>query len=95
MLFTDPPWQASEARNSFPEVMKRALSGNPQVVRHRSGEEVVVVSRADYDAMRPSLKDYLLSGGPCTDDDDELEEIIAGNRAAGISLTGRLPVGGE
>ncbi len=91
MSLTDPPWQASEARNNFPDVMKRALSGKPQVIRHRNGEEVVVVSRADYDAMRPTLKDYLLSGGPCADDDNELEEMIARNRADGITLSGRLP----
>jgi prevent-host-death family protein len=88
---TDHAWQASEARNNFPEVMKRALSGSPQVIRHRNGEEVVVISRAEYDAMRPTFKDYLLRGGPCADDDDELERIIARNRAEGITLMGRLP----
>ena len=91
MSLVHRPWQASEARNNFPELMKRALSGSPQVVRHRSGEEVVVLSRAEYENLRPSLKDFLLGGGPCADDDDELEKIMAGGRADGITLMGRLP----
>jgi prevent-host-death family protein len=91
MPINDQPWQASEARNNFPEVMKRALAGSPQTIRHRSGKEVVLISRTDYDALRPTLKDYLLHGGPCSDDDDELDRIIAGNRADGITLMGRLP----
>src|SRR3546814_17991891 len=50
MSVRERSWQASEARNNFPELMKRALAGAPQVVRHRSGQEVVVVSRVDYEA---------------------------------------------
>jgi prevent-host-death family protein len=95
MPLIDKVWQASEARNNLPEVMKRALSGSPQLIRHRSGEEVVMISRADYDAMRPTLKEYLLHGGPCADDDDELERIIARNRSKGITLMGRLPFNDE
>jgi prevent-host-death family protein len=95
MPLTDRPWQASEARNNLPEVIKRALSGSPQLIRHRSGEEVVMISRADYEAMRPTLKEYLLRGGPCADDDDELERIIARNRSDGITLMGRLRVKDE
>lgn len=84
----DRIWRASEARNNFPEVMKLALSGAPQVVHHRGGGEVVVVSRKDYEALRPTVREFLLRGGPCADDDDELEEIIAGNRARGVTLFG-------
>jgi prevent-host-death family protein len=90
MSLTDRPWQVSEARNNLPEVMKRALSGSPQLIRRRSGEEVVMISRTDYDAMRPTLKEYLLRGGPCADDDDELEKIIARSRSDGITLLGSL-----
>ena len=88
-------WQSSEARNNFPEVMKLALSGTPQVIRHRSGDEVVVVSRKDYDALRPTFKEFLLRGGPCADDDDDLEQIIARNRTDGVGLLGRLNVEDE
>jgi prevent-host-death family protein len=84
-------WQASEARNNFPELMKLALSGDPQFVRHRNGDEVVIISRKDFDALRPTIKDFFLAGGPC-EDDDELEEIIARNRASGIGLFGRSNV---
>lgn len=71
--------------------MKLALSGDPQFVRHRNGDEVVIISRKDFDALRPTIKDFFLAGGPC-EDDDELEEIIARNRASGIGLFGRSNV---
>jgi prevent-host-death family protein len=83
-------WQASEARNGFPELMRRALSGETQIVRHRNGEEVVVVSRASFEASRPTIKDYLLSGGPRSSDDNDLDRIIAENRSDGVSLLGRV-----
>src|SRR3546814_20095207 len=57
MSVRERSWQASEARNNFPELMKRALAGAPQVVRHRRGQEVVVVSRVDYEALRPTFKE--------------------------------------
>lgn len=83
-------WQASEARNGFPELMKRALSGEMQIVRHRNGEEVVVMSRASFEESRPNSKDFLLSGGPRSSDDNDLERIIAANRTEGIGLLGRV-----
>ena len=68
-------WQATEARSQLSAVMEAALSGKPQVIRKRSGEEVVVLSRTDYDRMKPTLKDYLLrSAGAAGEDDDELLE---------------------
>ncbi len=82
-------WQASEARNNFPEVIKAALAGRPQAIRRRSGEEVVVLSKADYDALRPSLKDFLVGGGSCGDS-DELEDAIGRNRAEGVTMFGRV-----
>jgi prevent-host-death family protein len=83
-------WQASDARNNFPEVMRLALAGEPQVVRHRSGDEVVILSRREYDALRPTLKDFLLHGGTCGEDDD-LEEAIERNRAEGTTVLGQFP----
>ena len=85
----DHVWQASEARNNFPEVIKSALAGRPQAIRHRSGEEVVVLSKTDYDALRPSLKDFLVGGGSCRDSDD-LEDAIDRNRADGVTMLGRI-----
>ena len=82
-------WQASEARNNLPELIKSALAGRPQAIRHRSGEEVVVLSKTDYDALRPLLKDFLVGGGSCSDG-DELEDAIGRNRAEGITMFGRI-----
>jgi prevent-host-death family protein len=79
-------WQASEARAKLPEVMSGALSGSPQIIRGRGGEEVVVVSRADYERMKPTLKDYLLRspGAAGVDDDDMLEAALRRVRGIGI-----------
>ena len=93
MKTTSHYWQASEARNNFPELMKRALSGEVQIVRHRNGEEVVVLSRENFEANRPTLRDFFLKGGPRASDDNDLERIIAKNRAEGIGLFGRWPRG--
>jgi prevent-host-death family protein len=78
-------WQATEARAQLPAVMEAALSGKPQVIRKRTGEEVVVLSRADYDRLKPTLKDYLLrSAGAAGDDDDEsFEAALRQVRATG------------
>ncbi len=82
-------WQASDARNNLPEVMRSALAGQPQAIRHRNGEEVVVLSRADFDAWQPTLRDFLIGGGSCSDD-DELEQAIARIRAEGVTMFGRV-----
>ncbi len=82
-------WQASEARNNFPEVMNSALAGKPQTIRRRSGEEVVVLSKPNYDALKPTLKSFLTGGGSC-DDGDDLEEAIAKNQAEGITMLGLI-----
>jgi len=78
-------WQATEARARLPAVMEAALSGKPQVIRKRTGEEVVVLSRMDYERMKPTLKEYLLhSAGAAGDDDDEsLEAALRQVRASG------------
>lgn len=78
-------WQATEARAQLPAVMEAALAGKPQVIRKRTGEEVVVLSRADYERMKPTLKEYLLrSVGTAGEDDDEsLEDALRQVRATG------------
>jgi prevent-host-death family protein len=78
-------WQATEARARLPAVMEAALSGKPQVIRKRTGEEVVVLSRTDYERMKPTLKEYLLhSAGVAGDDDDEsFEAALRQVRATG------------
>jgi len=76
-------WQASDARTNLPAVMDAALSGAPQVIRRRSGEEVVVVSRADYDRMRPSLKNFLLHGGVEDSEEDDFDKALSQVRGTG------------
>jgi prevent-host-death family protein len=74
-------WQISEARSHLPAVLEGALSGVPQVIKKRTGEEVVVIARSDYDRMKPTLKDFLLQSP--RSDDDMLEEGIRQARATG------------
>jgi prevent-host-death family protein len=78
-------WQATEARAQLPAVMEAALAGRPQVIRKRSGEEVVVLSRTDYERIRPTLKDFLLNsaGAAGEDDDAALESALRQVRATG------------
>ena len=68
-------WQAADARANLPTVMEGALAGVPQVIKKRTGEEVVVIARADYDRMKPNLKDFLLQSAGL-DQDDALDEGI-------------------
>jgi prevent-host-death family protein len=67
--------------------MEAALGGKPQVIRKRTGEEVVVVSRADYERMKPTLKEYLLrsAGAAGEDDDESFEAALRQVRATGAA----------
>jgi hypothetical protein len=51
---------------------------------------VVVISRAAYDAMRPTMKHYLLRGGPGLEASDPVAAAIRENRRDGITLMGRM-----
>lgn len=83
MATSERVWQASDVRTNLPAVMDAALSGVPQVIRRRTGEEVVVVSRADYDRMRPSLKDFLMQARVEDGDEDDVDKALAQVRGAG------------
>ena len=78
-------WQATEARAHFPELIQGAMAGVPQVVRRRDGAEVVLVSRAYFDATKPNMRDFLLaSAGAGTDqEEDRLAAAIRNVRATG------------
>jgi prevent-host-death family protein len=78
-------WQASEARANLPKVMSGALSGLPQVIRKRTGEEVVMVSRADYEQMKPTLKEYLLRSAGAAGDDEALDAALRRVLATGAA----------
>jgi len=67
-------WQVSEARSRFANVVDRALSGVPQVIRKRGGGEVVVVSKEAWDRAKPNLRDYLLSSSTTTEEYETFEK---------------------
>ena len=56
-------WQASQAGSAFADIIDAAAEGDPQLIRRRDGKDVVIVSRAWFDAHRPNLRDYLLTAG--------------------------------
>jgi prevent-host-death family protein len=64
-------WQLQDAKNQFSKVIQKAKLEGPQTVTLRGERAAVVLSAADYDALRanrPSLVDDLLAG-PAWDDD--------------------------
>jgi len=64
-------WQLQDAKNQFSKVVQKARAEGPQIVTLRGQRAAVVMSAADYDALRagrPTLVDDLL-GGPAWDDD--------------------------
>lgn len=64
-------WQLQDAKNQFSKLVQKARLEGPQIVTLRGERAAVVLSAADYDALRagrPSLADDLLAG-PAWDDD--------------------------
>jgi prevent-host-death family protein len=69
-------WPLQDAKNQFSRLVQKAQREGPQTVTLRGARAVVVLSAADYDALRagrPSLVDDLLTG-PAWDDD--LAEVV-------------------
>jgi antitoxin Phd len=65
-----PNWQVQHAKSKLSELLERAQREGPQVITKHGVERAVVLSIDDYRrllALKPSLKDYLLSG-PKVDD---------------------------
>ncbi len=59
-------WRLADAKNRFSELVSRALTQGPQLVRRRN-EAVVVVARRDYEKLtgkRPGFKEFLMGNGP-------------------------------
>ena len=57
-------WKLADAKNRFSEVVRRALSGEPQRIERRD-DAVVVVDAAEFERLRgekPSFKEFLFSG---------------------------------
>jgi len=69
-------WPLQDAKNQFSKVVQKARKEGPQIVTLRGERAAVVLSVADYDALRagrPSLVDDLLAGPAW---DDELTEAV-------------------
>jgi prevent-host-death family protein len=69
-------WPLQDAKNQFSRVVQKARSEGPQIVTLRGERAAVVLSAADYDALRagrPSLVDDLLAGPAW---DDELAKAV-------------------
>lgn len=59
-------WRLADAKNRFSELVNRALTQGPQLVRRRN-DVVVVVSNREYEKLtgkKPSFKQFLLGDGP-------------------------------
>jgi prevent-host-death family protein len=69
-------WSLQDAKNHFSEVVQKARAEGPQVVTLRGERAAVVLSAADYDALRtrrPTLIDDLLAGPAW---DEEFAEAV-------------------
>ena len=62
-------WKTTEARDALAIVIDAAVEGEPQLIHRPDGKEVVVVSREDFEARQPNLRDYLLTAGYAEDHD--------------------------
>jgi prevent-host-death family protein len=63
-------WQATKARVALSAIIDAAVDGAPQLIRRRDGKEVVVMSRAHYEAHAPNLRDYLIRSGYAPEHDE-------------------------
>jgi prevent-host-death family protein len=69
-------WPLQDAKNQFSKVVQKARMEGPQIVTLRGERAAIVLSAADYDALRagrPTLVDDLLAGPSW---DDELAEAV-------------------
>jgi prevent-host-death family protein len=69
-------WQLAEAKNKFSEVFTKAMAEGPQTITRR-GEEAVLLSRADYNALASSARRRLSFG----------EFLVAGPSFEGVDLS--------
>lgn len=67
-------WRFADAKNKFAELVNKALTVGPQIVR-RGDDTAIVISKAEYERLRgekPSFKEYLLNP-PRSMEDIDLE----------------------
>jgi hypothetical protein len=78
-------WQAAQAESAFAKIIDAAAEGDPQLIRRRDGTDVVVVSRAWFEAHQPNLRDYLLTAG-YAEDHDAFDDAMKRVRESGAAL---------
>jgi prevent-host-death family protein len=81
-------WALQDAKNRFSELVKRARQEGPQTVTLRGERAAVILSAADYDALRahrPSLVDDLLAGP--TWDQEIVTEVAARKKTPSRDVT--------
>ncbi len=64
-------WQLQEAKSRFSQLVQQARTQGPQTVTVRGERAVVVLSAADYDALRgdrPTIVDHILCGPPWSEE---------------------------
>lgn len=52
-------WQLQEAKSKFSELVKKAATEGPQTVSVRGQDQVVVISKKDYEELFGSKKSFL------------------------------------
>ncbi len=86
-------WQASKARSALAGIIGAAVEGSPRLIRRRDGKEVVIVSRAYFEANRRTPRDYLLTAG-YADDHDAVDDALRPVRASATFAARPLEVVG-
>jgi prevent-host-death family protein len=76
-------WRLQDAKTQFSQVVEAALQGEPQHVTRRGREAVVVLSEANYRALRegahacaPSFVAHLLAIPKSDAPDDETHRVV-------------------
>ncbi len=49
-------WALKEAESSAREIFERAFTGEPQIVTHHGVPSLVIITYADYEAVKPMVK---------------------------------------
>ena len=61
-------WQLQEARNSFSQVVEQAVNSGAQTITKHGKPAVVIVSAAEYDAIRKPKKSLFVALRKCPED---------------------------
>jgi prevent-host-death family protein len=81
-------WQVQEAKQRFSEVLRAAVSGEPQIVTKHGEEVAVVMDIAEYRRLRGESMTFMeyLRAEPSADESFEVRR--AGDLPRGVDLAG-------